>query len=147
MQLPRLPTYMPSRCGYYLVRLLRPIVFFQQVLPAMSSADCELFATVGRDEDFALLLAEIARSEQLELRVHWNTEVESQDAVDPRRMPSANNSRWRALSGRVANWLDRYPGVCRRSVGTPYRPVWKSSPARSGLPRLGGAPDQRGLAV
>ena len=93
---------------YYLVRLLRPIVFFQQVLPQALRAVCELFATPGRDGDYALLLAELARSEGFELHVHWNGGAEPPAAADRQSSPSAQNTRWRDWGGKLAGCFDRF---------------------------------------
>ncbi|MBL9125664.1 MAG: hypothetical protein JNG90_18640, partial [Planctomycetaceae bacterium] len=92
---------------YYLVRLLRPIAFFQDAAARGGPGNLEFFGTPERDDDYAALLAMLAEREGQRLVVHWRPF----SAV--REPAPAEASTWRArlrpLAARTAGWLDRRP--------------------------------------
>lgn len=57
---------------YYLVRLLRPICFFQQILPGAAAGQLQLSAHAGRDEDYAHVLGALVEQAGGSLHVVWH---------------------------------------------------------------------------
>lgn len=58
---------------YYLVRLLRPICFFRDVLPRAAAGQLQLTAHCGRDDDYAFVLAALAEQAGGRLSIAWQT--------------------------------------------------------------------------
>ncbi len=57
---------------YYLVRLLRPICFFQEILPGAAAGQLQLAVHAGRDEDYAHVLGALAQQAGGSLHVVWH---------------------------------------------------------------------------
>gem|GEM_PF-841351 len=80
---------------YYLVRLMRLVVYFTEV-ESLGRGDCvDLGAARGRDEDYAFLLGAMCRLAEAELHTWWV------DAPLPPAAPLPPNRLWR----RCAAWL------------------------------------------
>lgn len=75
---------------YYLVKLLRPVVYFTRVRPLMRGEDVTLVATAGQDEDYAAVLAQLCAAAGATLRVQRH-----QQCVRPASAPP--NRWWRRL--------------------------------------------------
>ena len=56
---------------YYLVKLLRVVAYFSQIRPLSGGDRLELTAGAGRDEDYALLVAELCRLAGARCHVQW----------------------------------------------------------------------------
>ena len=56
---------------YYLVRLLRLVAFFHEVLPSSSLDGMELILERERDADYAEVISEFARRDNVPIRFHW----------------------------------------------------------------------------
>lgn len=56
---------------YYLVKLLRPIAYFRDVVKLACGATLDLVVARGRDEDYVDLFRALSRARQWPLRVHW----------------------------------------------------------------------------
>ncbi len=57
---------------YYLVRLLRPIAFWQHVWRPNAGEPIRLWATLGADEDYAHVLTQLARQRGCDCRIEWS---------------------------------------------------------------------------
>lgn len=84
---------------YYLVRLLRPICFFQDIAPDAAGKEMQLIAEAGRDEDYAHVLAALAEQAGGTLRVTWHAPLSN---PPHRRAPRLRPPSLRAWLGRVA---------------------------------------------
>lgn len=91
---------------YYLVKLLRPVAFCQQVISPAADTRCELFATRGRDEDYADLLAELARQGNFQLQIHWRPADRCAE-IGPGQGATPQNSPARRTAAKLAAGIDR----------------------------------------
>ena len=88
---------------YYLVKLIRVVVYFTQVNPPRNSDNLQLVAVREHDEDYAECLEEICRLAGATFRVKW---------ISRRQSPARSfppNSRWRRWAARVSRLFE--PGV------------------------------------
>ncbi|MBN2023645.1 MAG: hypothetical protein JW809_12740 [Pirellulales bacterium] len=91
---------------YGLVRLLRVVAYLTEIRPVESGERMDLVAARGRDEDYADLLAELARAAGAELCVHWRVARGRPETAFP---PNGRPRRW---CGLAARWLEPSVGDC-----------------------------------
>ena len=92
---------------YYLVKLLRLIAFVQEVAPNLAYSQCDLFATSGRDEDYAELLTELGRAGGFEVVVHWSPPAIVSGKESARTRQRVSNSWLRFRLGQLIRWFDQ----------------------------------------
>ena len=85
---------------YYLVKLIRVVAYFTESRPLGPQDTLELVAARGRDEDYADLLAELARTAGAALEIRWS------DAAGPSPFAPAPNGRLRRSLGKLAGLLE-----------------------------------------
>jgi len=83
---------------YALAKLLRVVAYLTEIRPIQQDEQLEFFAARGRDEDYADLLAELARAAGAVLRVHWRDR-------QPRPEPGLPGN------GHLRRWLGRLLGA------------------------------------
>lgn len=83
---------------YYLVRLLRPIAFFDEVFASQTRQPIVLHAARPTDEDYTDVIAQLCRRGNVECRVHWHDRPATAAAAQP------INGRLR----RIASWFSRW---------------------------------------
>lgn len=102
---------------YAMVRWIRVATFFRQIRPFQSDQPIEAFLTPGRDDDYALLLEQLAQKAGANLTVHWRPD----DWQEP--VGLAPNPWWRRWLGRFACWCNPpLPSSPERSGRTSDRP-------------------------
>ena len=75
---------------YYLVKLLRPVVYFTQLRPLTRRDDVTLIAGAGRDEDYAAVLAQVCAAAGAAFRVQRRPQSMRSKSLPPNRL-------WRRL--------------------------------------------------
>lgn len=97
---------------YYLVKLIRPLVYLTEVQPLCPGDGLELVAAAGRDSDYADVLSQYCGAAGVDYRVRW---------IGGRASPAGGfpvNGRWRRCIARLAGRFQPVPepGSSRRRV-------------------------------
>ena len=84
---------------YYLVKLLRVIVFFSEIQPLRPGDVVQLLARQSRDEDYAELVEQLCRLAGATYEVRWTGRGPTPSE------PVAADERWRRWAARLSAWL------------------------------------------
>lgn len=98
---------------YYLVKLLRLIVFVREVAPQLVRPRCELFTIDGQDADYAELLAELGRSQGFDVVSHRQPAPRSVRQVSPGGWRQTWSARLRFRIGQLIHWMDQQTASSR----------------------------------
>lgn len=107
---------------YRIVKLLRPVAFFSGEGRLRSGDDLQLWLERGRDECYAALFDEIARSRRARLHVHWTGDG---DRDEWRPAAAATAAVWR----RWAGWLETRLAMRRQGQTRAPRVYLAGNPA------------------